>query len=318
MAPEWAHEVAPLCLRVYTDWMDSSLQKADFHWKPLQWRGLSFRNPTGIAGGLDKTGENLEDWQKLGAGFLEVGTLTPLPQVGNPGKVIDRNSATQSLWNKMGFPNEGVQQFAAEYSNKDLRVPLFINIGKNRATDLQRSVEDYVYCTEILKDLADVFVLNVSSPNTEGLTSLQAAREIQTLVTAVRKITKTPVLLKLSPDLKEAELLATLEAALDAGASGFVLTNTTAQRPETSVFPKSGGVSGQALRDLSRKNLEITATYLKKQASADILIVSAGGVDSFKEVQLRLDLGAQLVQIYSALAFKGPGLFLQFARQACQ
>jgi dihydroorotate dehydrogenase len=313
-----AHELAPWALGFYADWISERFATDAFRWNSFQWRGLEFRNPVGIAGGLDKTGESLLDWQRVGAGFLEAGTVTPYPQKPNPGKILDRDFESQSLWNKMGFPNDGARDFMDRVQALSLEVPLFINIGKNRNTSLERASEDYVQCAQILKAKASAFVLNVSSPNTQGLRNLQNQKSLQKIIQSVQEVApQTPLLLKLSPDMTADELLSCADAALAVGVAGFILTNTTSHRGSlTPHFPPEGGASGRAVKELSKATLKNLTAHLRAQDPQNknqTLIVSVGGIETRADILERQQLGAHLCQIYSALVFQGPGLFAKLS-----
>ncbi len=302
-----AHSLAPLGLPYYA----AQTPSLDFQWKSFHWNGLFFRNRVGIAGGVDKNGENLLNWQKLGAGFLEIGTITPYAQTPNKGKILDRDWDNGNLWNRMGFPNHGSDEIYFNLRNQkdELQVPTFVNIGKNRQRPNDEAELDYLYLAERFSNLADGFVINISSPNTAGLRSLQSPQFIESVLKGTNKIMakKVPTLLKLSPDMAEDDFIACVEAAASNGAQGFVLTNTTLSRPKGCPFPPEGGLSGRALCDLSRRHLEKIVKILGPRKS-DFLIVSVGGISDREEVIRRLDLGADLVQLYSALVFAGPQL----------
>jgi len=283
------------------------------------WRGLNFPNPIGIAGGVDKVGKSLSSWQALGAGFLEVGTVTPLPQSANPGKIMDRSLKDWALWNKMGFPNGGAKAAETHLRSfkKNATVPLFVNIGKNRQTPNASAHEDYISCMKLLAPYADVFVVNISSPNTKSLRSLQTEsflRDFLEPIVAFRdKAAKsTPLLLKMSPDLDLTEL-ETLISTSKSMVDGWILTNTTQARDSGSPFPDVGGVSGGPLKKLSRDRLCQTIERLGADRDGK-LIVSVGGVMDAEEVQWRLSHGADLVQTYSGLVFEGPGFFKKVLR----
>ncbi|MES2855607.1 MAG: quinone-dependent dihydroorotate dehydrogenase, partial [Bdellovibrionota bacterium] len=279
-----------------------------------------FSNRLGIAGGVDKNGELIEEWWTYGPGFIEVGTITPKPQTPNPGKIIDRDVDRGALWNKMGFPSGGV--FEARENLRDISVdrmtPIFANIGKNRTTENDRASQDYAECIEVLSGLVDAFVVNISSPNTTGLRELLQPQHLNRFLGGVLAARNksvnpdTPVLLKISPDLEEAELRQVVSTSAALGINGFIATNTTLGRDYGSTFPKEGGVSGRPLQERSKETLK---TLLKELGSGrkNQLIVSAGGVMSADDVKERIDLGADLVQVYTALIFEGPGFFKQVA-----
>lgn len=306
-----AHRLAPIGLAYFA----AQTENFDFRWKPFQWKGLYFPNRLGIAGGVDKNGEHLLTWQKLGAGFVEVGTVTPYSQNANPGKVIDRDWEGKNLWNKMGFPNHGADEVYYNIKNslQDLSIPVFVNIGKNRHRAIEEAEIDYAYLAERFSKIAGALVINISSPNTQGLRSLQSPEFIKSLLIKVKSFSlNTPVLVKLSPDMSEADFYSCLDSALINGADGFILTNTTLSRPGNCRFPKEGGVSGLALAELSKKHLKMAVSHLGHQKS-QYLICSVGGILSPKDVQERLDLGADLTQSYAGIVFHGPTFFRDVA-----
>jgi len=305
-----AHSLAPLGLKIYSDFcgVEETPQ-----WRPFTWRGLHFQNRLGIAGGVDKDGDHLQQWMQLGCGFAEIGTVTPKPQKPNPGMIVARDWDNSNLWNKLGFPSSGAKEVSINLMHANPSIPILVNIGKNRNTSNALAAQDYVECVELLKDNADIFVINVSSPNSKGLRDLQNKEYLTGLTSAVvNKSAQIPVLLKLSPDLNNHQLHESIEAGMVGGASGFILTNTTTHRPETCQFPLEGGLAG---KDLAQKSI----TFLKEtlrilgNSRKDLLLVSVGGVLSERDVHERLDLGADLVEVYSALVFKGPGFFQEVA-----
>lgn len=312
-----AHDVAPLALKIYS----TLSSEQDAAWKSFSWRGLHFRNRLGIAGGVDKNGELIPVWKKLGVGFTEIGTVTPLAQTANPGKIIDRDLNQKILWNKMGFPNQGmdVLKNKVEKSFRELgkeRPPLFINLGKNRQTSLEDAHLDYAKLAKYLDPVADAFVINISSPNTQGLRNLQSAEYLKILISSVRESLRDknkPVFVKLSPDFEEGVLESTLAILLENSVDGIILTNTTLSRPNPSKFSTEGGVSGAFLADLSKKQLAKTTKFLGNNKNK-ILLVSVGGLMTAQDVAERLELGADLVQIYSALVFNGPSFFREVNR----
>jgi dihydroorotate dehydrogenase len=302
-----AHSLAPLGLSYYA----SKMPEETPVWNPLSWKGLQFPNRLGIAGGVDKNAEHLAIWQKLGVGFIEIGTVTPYAQSANPGKILDRDWNGKNLWNRMGFPNHGADEvyFNLVAGKPDLKIPVFVNIGKNRSRPNNEAEIDYLYLADRFKKVADAFVINVSSPNTSGLRELQTPEFLMKLIAGVRERgEEKPVLVKLSPDMTDDQFVESLEASSQARASGFILTNTTLSRPSDCQFPKEGGLSGQSLAELSKQHLKKAVKILSPKRS-EFLLVSVGGVLSSDEVKERLNLGADLVQTYSALVFEGPEFF---------
>ncbi|RYZ67514.1 MAG: quinone-dependent dihydroorotate dehydrogenase [Proteobacteria bacterium] len=314
LPPQWAHDLGPFGLKLLSLFENQPTPA----WKSFTWKSLVFKNPLGIAGGVDKNAESLPEWWKLGIGFAEIGTVTPLPQSANPGKIMDRNMSEKALWNKMGFPGEGADEVLYNLRAYGERkpTPVFVNIGKNRDTAADFAVNDYVYLIDRLRAEADAFVVNISSPNTKGLRDFQNKHALADLLEPILARAKTgdakPVLLKLSPDLDDESLESALLTATRLGVDGFVLTNTTLTRPAGIAFPAEGGLSGAPLKPLAteilRKSLQILGEKRKGQ-----LIVSVGGVMSADDVFERLQMGADLVEIYSALIFEGPGFFRNVA-----
>ena len=284
---------------------------------------MVFRNPLGIAGGLDKNGQNIEAWWNLGAGFLELGTVTPLPQAANPGRILDRDIRRQALWNAMGFPNKGAQSLKNQIlkSRKSYcPTPIFVNIGKNRWTPNADAHQDYCYLIEQFSDVADGLVINISSPNTKGLRNLLHKDHLRSFLSPIfethLKQKKTPpLLLKISPDLSDEDLNHIIEATENSPLKGWILSNTTEKREPQSPFPKDhGGVSGIPLKNSSE---ELLIEFQKKLGTArsKYVIVSTGGISSEKDVLRRLELGANLTQIYSCLIFLGPKTFRKVGRK---
>lgn len=278
----------------------------------MAWKGLSFANRLGVSGGVDKNAETLDCWARLGFGFAEIGTITPRPQTPNPGKILDRDWDEKLLWNKMGFPNAGQYDVRARLQTLGPQeIPVFANVGKNRDTAPEKAHEDYAEAARVLSPFADAVVINVSSPNTQGLRSLQNKEMLGQLVHHTRvSANGKPVLVKFSPDESEEALRESLDVATTAGAEGFILTNTTLARPANSNWPETGGLSGRFLQERSKTALKVAVRHFQS-ANSKSLLVSAGGVLTPADVAERLDLGADLVQVYAALVFEGPS----FARQ---
>lgn len=311
----WAHFLSPFALRCI-NWFGEG---QPFVWQSRQWRQLLFKNPLGIAGGVDKNGEFLKAWWNLGAGFVEIGTVTPEAQNANPGTILQRHKPAKALWNRMGFPSHGVEEvfFNLMSFTPPYPTPVFVNVGKNRHTPLEKAHEDCLLVMERLKNLADVFVLNVSSPNTPGLRELQKkehlTRVLKPLVDFCQANHQKPLLIKLSPDMTKEELAETVMTADELGVSGFVLVNTTLARPQDlGHLPKEGGLSGLPLKTRAEEALIETIRVLGPRRK-DKLIVSVGGVFDLADIQKRLALGADLVQVYSALIFEGPHFFRKIA-----
>lgn len=311
----WAHAISPWGIETAAWLADDWQNSEDLTWKPFRWSGFHFKNRLGIAGGLDKNAEHIEAWQKLGAGFIEVGTITPQPQGPNSGRIIDRNIELGALWNRMGFPSRGADYAFEEIRFADRQVPLFINIGKNRTTANEKAVDDYVYLTEYFRSVADALVVNISSPNTQGLRELARPEYLVPTLTRVVKASKyTPVLLKISPDMEDPDLRELVRTAIGCGVLGFIMTNTTIERNPNSPFPAEGGVSGGPLKEKSLRALERIQEYAGSDRSS-LLLVNCGGVMTSQDVFDRLKRGADLVQVYTALVLQGPGFLKEVAAE---
>lgn len=326
-----AHDASPAALKALELALRCAGRSHPPEWSPLEWRGIRFPNRLGVAGGVDKNGSAASAWQALGAGFVEVGTVTPQKQGPNPGSIMARDLPARALWNKMGFPSAGAAKVARRLQGLERphRSPIFVNVGKNRATPNELAGRDYASCIRALYGAADAFVINVSSPNTMGLRDLLNPvylRELLRQTTAARDEAHeamgfsksddpTPVLIKLSPDMDADGLEAAVDAAIDRGLDGFVATNTTVAREAGSPFPQEGGVSGAPLAERAKQALRDLLRALGDRRKGR-LIVSVGGIMSAEDAFERLRMGADLTQVYSALVFEGPGFFRSVARAA--
>jgi dihydroorotate dehydrogenase len=271
--------------------------------------GREVPNPVGLAAGLDKDGVAIQGFAALGFGFVEVGTVTPLAQPGNPRPRLFRFPAAETLQNAMGFNNGGMEALRQRLKRLkrlegSLPVPLGINIGRNKATPPERTLDDYATLIRGLADLADYLVVNLSSPNTPGLRDLQNEVFVRSLLGAARELTRKPVLVKIAPDLEPEAAADLCEAAVDAGAYGIIATNTTT---DYSLLPGArdfGGLSGKVLTEKSFRVFDAVARRLFGRT----LLVSVGGIGSGAEAWRRLRAGASLVQVYTALIYQGPSL----------
>ncbi|MDW8015480.1 MAG: quinone-dependent dihydroorotate dehydrogenase [Bacteroidia bacterium] len=268
---------------------------------PLTVWNIRFAHPVGLAAGLDKNGELLNLWRHLGFAFVEVGTVTPRPQPGNPPPRLFRIPAEEALLNRMGFNNKGAYHLAARLEKRPPDLIVGINIGKNKDTPLHEAAKDYAEAFRVLRDLGDFFVLNISSPNTPGLQTLQTREHIYRILEAVSPWNRAnrPILLKLSPDLSEEEIQRVGEAAQMAGVVGFVAGNTT-----TSIrYPDlgEGGVSGRPLQPLRQRLIRALNPF-------GLPIIGVGGIFSSEDVREALQAGATLVEVYTALVYRGPSL----------
>ena len=295
-----------LALRVLTFFQPPSKPKTLF--------GLTFPNPIGLAAGLDKNGVALPAWAALGFGFIEIGTVTAKPQLGNPQPRIFRLPQQQALINRLGFNNDGADAVAERL--RRLRsgkwwpsVPVGINLGKSRITSLEQATDDYLYSFRLLRDFADYITLNVSSPNTPGLRELQEPVALAGLVHAIRTEAGTsakPVLVKISPDLSSVELEAILTACEETGVAGIIATNTTLDHSAIPpAFDEEGGLSGPPLRE------KATALVRDVVAKSTIPVIASGGICDGESAREKFRAGAELVQLYTGLVYRGPRLLLE-------
>jgi len=254
---------------------------------------------------LNKNATMIEALKALGFGAVEFGTVTPRPQSGNPKPRLFRYPEQESLQNAMGFNNDGLAKIKARVEKLyPYTIPLGANIGKNKTTPADKALDDYRMLIEAFESISDYLVINISSPNTPGLRDLQNEAFIKELFTMATEMTNKPVLLKIAPDLEEKEALQICQSALSYGAGGIIATNTTI---DYSLLPGArdfGGISGSVLKEKSFKLFEALA----KEFFTHTTLISVGGIDSAEEAYRRIKAGASLIQVYSALIFKGPAL----------
>jgi dihydroorotate dehydrogenase len=277
--------------------------------------GIRFRNPIGLAAGFDKNALLIDAWEYFGFGFVEIGTVTPRPQAGNPRPRLFRLIQDRAIINRMGFNNDGVDAIVERLKKRKSNIVIGGNIGKNKTTPNERAVEDYVICFEKLFEYVDYFVVNVSSPNTPNLRALQEKEPLKQLLEELQrrnmaKPQPKPILLKIAPDLSEEQLKDVIEIVKHTGIAGIIATNTTIGRdglrppPEKVAAIGAGGLSGAPLRARSEEILQL----LRKYAGDDFPIVSVGGLMTPGDVCRRLSAGADLVQLYTGFVYAGPAL----------
>lgn len=278
--------------------------------------GLTFPSPVGLAAGLDKDGVALPAWGALGFGALEVGTVTARPQPGNPRPRLFRLPRSEALVNRMGFDNRGAAALARQLAHWKRSgawpdVPVGVNVGKTFDTPLEEAEADYRASVRAVRAVADYLVINVSSPNTPGLRTLQGPSRLPALLAAVRQeAVGVPVLVKVAPDLEDAELVALAGLAERHGASGLIAVNTTVARPFLGAEDpgEPGGLSGRPLAPRARAVLRLL------RGATSLPLVSVGGVDGPQEAWDRLEAGATLVQLYTPLIYAGPALVARIVR----
>ncbi|MEF3191909.1 MAG: quinone-dependent dihydroorotate dehydrogenase [Campylobacterales bacterium] len=318
--PEAAHGLAELGLAALgsLEWLGRLVRGKTACDDPIlsqQVAGVFYPSPVGLAAGFDKNATMVRGLSDLGFGFLEVGTVTPRPQEGNPKPRLFRYPEAESIQNAMGFNNDGMAAVAARLEKiYPWRIPIWANIGKNKTTPANKAIDDYMVLMKRFAPLSDALVINISSPNTPGLRDLQNEAFIQELFEVARGVTSKPVFLKIAPDMSVDAALSLVQTAISAGAAGIIATNTTV---DYGLLPGSrdfGGLSGKVLQNKSRALFnEIGRLWHSKT-----LLVSVGGIDSGEEAYRRIRAGANLVEIYSALIFKGPMLVANINKELAQ
>lgn len=272
--------------------------------------GLKFKNPVGLAAGLDKDAKLFNELSHLGFGFIEIGTLTPRPQEGNPKKRLFRLKKDHAIINRMGFNNGGVFE-AAKRLKKNKGVLVGGNIGKNKLTPNENATEDYIICFDALFDCVDYFVVNVSSPNTPNLRALQEKEPLMQLLKTLQqrnleKHKPKPILLKIAPDLTNEQLLDIIDIVMQTQIAGVIATNTTLSREglQSELKNETGGLSG---KPLTKRSTEVIR-FLSEKSNKAFPIIGVGGIRSAKDALEKLDAGASLVQLYTGFIYEGPAL----------
>jgi len=324
--PEWVQQqVMQLCAQ-----MERQADRPTLHWVQQQihrscsfsdpqlsqklW-GLTFSNPVGLAAGFDKDGVAASVWSSFGFGFAELGTVTYHAQPGNPRPRLFRLPLDQAAINRMGFNNQGAAKMAAVLRlSRQRRIPIGINLGKSKLTPLDQAVADYLGSFKLLKDLGDYFVVNVSSPNTPGLRSLQATEQLGPILEALQQENqaKKPLLVKISPDLDWEAIASLIELAQVHQISGIIATNTTIHRHNlkteivqatgSPVMQEAGGLSGAPLRQHSTEVIR----FIWQQTQGKLPIIGVGGIFTAEDAWEKITAGASLVQVYTGWVYEGP------------
>ena len=283
---------------------------------PVRVMGLDFPNPVGLAAGLDKNGDAIDGFAQLGFGFVEIGTVTPRPQPGNPKPRLFRLPEAEAIINRMGFNNQGVEHLLARVKAAKFKGVLGINIGKNFDTPVERAVDDYLLCLDKVYAHASYVTVNVSSPNTPGLRSLQFGDSLKQLLEALRQrqedLTaehgkRVPLAIKIAPDMSDEETAQVAAALIESGMDAVIATNTTLGREGVSGLKhgdEAGGLSGAPVRDKSTHTVKVLASEL----GGRLPIIAVGGITEGKHAAEKIAAGASLVQIYSGFIYKGPAL----------
>ena len=271
--------------------------------------GLKFKNPVGLAAGFDKDAKLYQELSDFGFGFVEIGTLTPKPQPGNPKKRLFRLKEDQAIINRMGFNNGGVEA-AVTRLKKNKNVLIGGNIGKNKVTPNEEAFNDYKICFEALYDYVDYFVVNVSSPNTPNLRELQDKEPLTKLLAGLQELNKLkggkPILLKIAPDLTDEQLLDIIDIVKTTQIAGVIATNTTISREglKSENRAETGGLSGKPLKDRSTEVIR----FLSVKSNKSFPIIGVGGIHSAADALEKLEAGASLIQLYTGFIYEGPGL----------
>ncbi len=320
--PETAHQLTLQLLRVagnvpLSNWLLTQLYQIKS--TPVQVFGLTFKNPIGLAAGYDKDGIAIRGLAALGFGHIEVGTVTPEPQAGNPRPRVFRLLEDEAVINRMGFPSQGMSQVADRMSKVGDRrsVIVGVNLGKNKDTPLEDAARDYIALMKVFAPLADYLTINISSPNTVGLRRLQGREMLDNLLRQINMERgtwnlKRPILVKISPDLSDEELDDAIGVIIDKKMDGIIATNTTLSREGVrfKLEGETGGLSGSPLKVRS----EAVLSQVVKHVNGKIPIVSVGGIMTPDDAKKRLALGASLVQVYTGLIYRGPGLVKQILK----
>ena len=313
--PETAHELSMESLR-----MGHRLGATRIFCKarsqPATCMGLEFPNPVGVAPGLDKNGDYFEALGSLGFGFVEIGTVTPRPQPGNPKPRVFRLTGAQAMINRLGFNNKGVDHLVRQVKSHSFKGVLGINIGKNFDTPNENAVDDYLHCFEKVYPYADYITINISSPNTKNLRDLQGEAELDLLLGSINRKRselseafdhRVPVALKVAPDLENDALPAIAQTVSHHEMDAVIATNTTISREEVKGMEhadETGGLSGAPLK----ANADETLGALRKLLPAEISMIGVGGITKGQDAVDKLDLGADLVQFYTGMVYRGPEL----------
>ncbi len=286
---------------------------------PTRAFGIDFPNPVGLAAGLDKNGAYIDALAALGFGFIEIGTTTPRPQSGNPKPRMWRLPGQMAVINRLGFNNEGVNALVRNVERARFRGVLGINIGKNKDTPNERAVDDYLICLERVYAHASYVAVNISSPNTQGLRDLQEEETLKRFVGTLREAqerlatkhgARKPMLLKIAPDLSDAELDGIANVLRDAHADGVICTNTTVDRDSVNGAPhaeETGGLSGKPLFAQAMSVL----LGMKQRLGDAMPIIGVGGITSGTDAAAKIDAGASLVQFYTGMIYRGPALIAE-------
>ncbi|NCP63074.1 MAG: quinone-dependent dihydroorotate dehydrogenase [Paraglaciecola sp.] len=311
---EWSHDFSMNWLRRSQHTPLALMYKQNLEDKPCTVFGLQFKNPVGLAAGLDKNGECIDAFAAMGFGFIEIGTVTPRAQLGNDKPRMFRLPAGQAIINRMGFNNKGVDNLVNNVKKAKYRGILGINIGKNKDTPEEAALVDYISCLQKVYEHASYVTINISSPNTPGLRNLQHGQALHALLKGLKdeqaKLADIhgsykPVLVKIAPDLSDAEIDNMADALISAQIDGVIATNTTLDRQLVAgqqYADEAGGLSGAVLTEKSLYVAQRLSTVLK----GAMPIIGVGGIHDSTTAKARIDAGSSLIQLYTSLIYKGP------------
>ncbi|MFT5839907.1 MAG: dihydroorotate dehydrogenase [Flavobacteriales bacterium] len=311
---EWSHDFTINWLKRTQNSLLNFVYKQNLADKPIQALGLTFKNPLGLAAGLDKNGECIDAFAAMGFGFIEIGTVTPKPQEGNAKPRMFRLPEGQAIINRMGFNNKGVDNLIENVKKSKYSGILGINIGKNKDTPDEQALNDYLICLRKVYDYASYITVNISSPNTPGLRNLQHGDALDKLLSGLKveqKLLETqytkyvPILVKIAPDLNDQEIVDMCDSLIKAGIDGVIATNTTLDRSEImgqQYADEMGGLSGAIL---ASKSQAVTEKVVKEIAGR-ITVIGVGGIHSAESAKARIASGSTLIQLYTSLIYQGP------------
>jgi dihydroorotate dehydrogenase len=314
-SPEKAHELALEALRMGHAVGALRMVNSPVN-QPVQAMGLTFPNPVGMSAGMDKNGDYIDALGDLGFGFIEIGTVTPKPQPGNPKPRVFRITEAGAMINRLGFNNKGVDHLVRQAARRSYKGVLGINIGKNKNTPIENAVDDYLTCFEKVYAHADYITVNISSPNTENLRDLQAEDALDNLLgTLVRRRAEladeqgrcVPVAVKVAPDLDDAGIQSIADVVSRHRIDGVIATNTTLDRSLVEGLPhasEAGGLSGTPLRDKA----DAVLADLRRALPAEVALIGVGGISEGSDAAKKIQLGADLVQFYTGFVYRGPEL----------
>lgn len=314
--PETIHELTIKSFKATGSSPFNLLYKQNITEKPVEIMGITFPNPVGLAAGLDKNGECINAFAAMGFGFVEIGTITPKPQPGNPKPRIFRLPHANAVINRMGFNNKGVDYLVDQVRKANFKGVLGINIGKNKDTPDENAKDDYLICMRKVYNYATYITINISSPNTPGLRSLQYGQALNELLSALKTEQKVlaeqhgkyvPLAVKIAPDLTKEEIESIAECLISNNIDGVIATNTTLSREGVEGLEhgeEQGGLSGAPVKDKSTEVIRLLA----KELDNKLPIIGVGGIASGRDAQEKIAAGAQLVQVYTGFIYQGPEL----------